>query len=188
MADNINQIDMFVGVDPGVSGAAAFIRSDGYVQILDYVPFGRYEYGALLGFQRVGYGLRAVIELQKAFKPTSLENALSMGRYYQDWIAWFKILGIRYDEEWPATWQKAVFDAGTRPKKVKLVKPSGMTEVVGMDFKKRQDKVAREHKKKLKLASVERAKRLYPVAERLITRHDRAEALLIAHFCWLKYH
>jgi hypothetical protein len=88
--------------------------------------------------------------------------------------------------EIPATWQKVVFDtAQKKPKRKKRERMEGMTD---LEFMKLEGQDTVEHKKKLKMLSMERAKRLYPSAVELITRHDRAEALLIAHYCWLKYH
>lgn len=177
---------IFCGIDPGATGAVAFIFPDGSIQVQDYTKGDCYN--TLAGIKAIGYQVRAVIEKQAPRPGNAAGATYQMGRNYQDWIAWFKILKVPFDEEVPTTWQKVVFDPGTRPKKVKVKKPEGMTDQQAKEFKKSQEKRGREHKKKLKLASVERAKRLYPHAGQLINRHDQAEALLIAHFCWLRYH
>jgi hypothetical protein len=121
----------------------------------------------------------------------SARSNFTAGGNYRVWLEWFRLLNIPYDEENPVVWMTEVFDSGTRPKKKKIVrpkpKPAVLTKAESEVYEKAKNKATYEHKKKLKEVSVVRAKRLYPDIGSQIIRHDRAEAVLIMHYCWLKY-
>jgi hypothetical protein len=177
----------FGGIDPGEKGAFA-LRNDTNrdVELYDFKDSKGFERLRTLGYEAHN-GVMVVIEKQEPRPPVTPHAAFTMGRYYEAWIARLIMYQIPRDEEVPTTWQKVVFDAGTRPKKKRFVLPPGVAATEEIRIKKLKMRASGEHKKRLKEASVERAKSLYPHVVHLITRHDRAEALLIAHYCYLKY-
>lgn len=162
----------YIGIDPGITGAVAFIGPDG-IQLHDtpvltvmkahkhrrvYAPAGMVELLMSLRAQS-GPSLRAAIEKASPMPPPKSRNpndkpqgTISMfgyGQGYGIWIGILCALGIPYDEVHPARWKKVMMD--------------------GMD--------------KGKASSIARALQLFPTAE--LTRkkdHGRADALLIAEY------
>ncbi len=171
---------VYGGIDPGNTGAFAYVANGRCIGIIDFIDFDTW----FEKLQSLNQRIRIMIELQEPRPPVALHSAFTSGRNYQAWIQAMKILKIPYDEISPNKWVAEVFDSGTRPKRQKVQRPENIPD---KEFKRLKNKMAARRKKELKGLSLERAKRLYPYAEYLLTRHDRAEALLLAHYCWLRY-
>ena len=147
----------FIGIDPGQSGAIAFLYNRGGVssdRVFD-CPLTAFEAVALVERNTAGE-LFAVIEKVHAFYKSSAKSAFCFGENFGMWQGVIASMGISYDFVTPAKWQKEVFDSA---KKLKTTK----------------------------LQSFERATRLFPGAELKTARgkvlDGRCDALLIAEYC-----
>jgi crossover junction endodeoxyribonuclease RuvC len=156
----------FIGIDPGKTGAIAIII-DREIKIYDFGnPIIHRVLNMLKGCRS---GMHAVLEKVHAMPGQGVSSMFSFGEAFGWWEGVLDALCIPYDLITPQKWQKRMFDY--RPAKGK--------------------RTAAEWTKLKKELSLERARRLYPQARDLfLTRkkdHNRADALLIAGYCKIRY-
>lgn len=147
---------IFLGIDPGLSGAMAAIMPKN-IRIWDF------EDGEiLLWLQEIDKAFRdditltvkAVIEKQQAYPKQGVSSTFKTGKNFGQWIGRFEALRIPFDFVTPQKWRKVMFDS--------------MSKV------------------DLKIMSLDRARRLFPQMTIYLKRkkdHHRAEALLLAAYC-----
>ena len=163
---------LFIGIDPGSTGAIGMLLPLGAVQVYDLDDpelIGRMQQIAAEVWE---HPVIALIERQwtrPGFRP--VDNLLvSYGR----WMGRLDALGLPYGEITPQQWQAVMFKSTQKIyKTVKVKKPK--------PGKPKSKKVLDSKATSLKLA-----RQLFPqVADRLNRKKDsdRADALLIAEYC-----
>lgn len=160
----------WIGIDPGQTGAIATIVKNADKQLSILVsgcPKDEHECLTVLKGLKDLYELvvqKVVIEQQQSIygiKGHSGPQSFTLGQNYGMWLTAVAAMG------WP----------------LQTVKPAAWKKALGYPAKLQGEK-ADEAKKRSKQYSVTLARRLYPLAECLLTRkkdHDRAEAILLAH-------
>lgn len=151
-------MQVFIGIDPGKSGAIAFLDNRQRILIYDFPDQTAVTTLRSIAEYRTTGRVNAVIEKVSARPGQGVVSMFRFGTNYGEWIGRLTALGIPYDLVVPQKWQKAVMDSGRQKDKKK--------------------------------ASLERARRLFPQAQSLLTRkkdHNRADALLIAEYCRRQY-
>lgn len=148
----------FIGIDPGKSGGIAIIREDGSIAV---APFSEWEYRSLLStLDGTPENTIAYIEQVHAFSGQGVTSCFNFGQNF----GWIQGLLYAYSVD------------------TVLVSPIRWKKHYDLIFNKGTDK------KKIKDASVEKAKRLFPdICMRRTTRckndsDGMAEALLIANY------
>jgi crossover junction endodeoxyribonuclease RuvC len=133
----VSETECVLGIDPGQSGALAFLYSDGTLEFCD-MPV------AASGVDAVGlrdilqsYNIRfAVVEKQQAMPKQGVASTFKTGRGYGILLGILTALFIPFEEATPATWRKG---AGIT---VKAKDPKGSTyewaaaRWPGQDFKR----------------------------------------------------
>lgn len=169
---------VYIGIDPGKSGGAAFIYSNGQKKKV----FDTDDPDALIELRKV-YSTRlksmAVIEEVFIMPGSAAKSSTSFITYYGRYLGYLEAFEIPYELVRPQKWQKIVF-----PKiPVKVPIPKNGT-----------DKAIRKAKYKRKTAakkfSLQIARSKFPDMMDRIKRekdHNRAEALLIAEYCRISY-
>jgi len=102
---------VYIGIDPGASGAIAFIYSDGSLEVFDYVD-GR-ALGALASFT-VAADSKAVIEKVAAMPGQGVSSTFKFGMNFGVWIGRLEALKIPFDYVTPQRWKKVMFDSMPR--------------------------------------------------------------------------
>ena len=152
----------YIGIDPGATGALAIIFEDGKIEVFDY-PGDERELMAQMKRYAVQLDpISVVIEVQQSMPLQGVVSAFKLGGNYYSWLT--AIAAV----DWPVT----------------LVRPAEWKSNMGYPAKVAgQNATAR--KKVSKAYSVTMARRLYPHAGEFLTlvkHHDRAEAILLAHY------
>ena len=152
---------MYIGIDPGLSGAMAALSDDGSLMALQDTPVltlkvargTRHEYdcpgmaGLLIPY--AGAGLHVIIEEAQAMPGQGTRSMFTIGLGFGLWLGILAALGLPYTRIRPAVWKRSL----------------GLTSD--------------------KEASRLRAMQLYPTADlRHKKDHGRAESLLIAWYGW----
>ena len=161
-----------VGIDPGLTGALAFIEADGRAHLAD-MPTVALPGDGMVGRRVDGRALAELLRLQcpaGAAVSVACEavHALAGGNAIQTQGSLLRTLGAI----------EAVFDVLRWP--CALVAPQTWQRHYGLTGKKREKREPGELP-----AAVQMAARLYPSAAhdmRRVRDHNRAEALLIAHW------
>jgi len=151
-----------VGIDPGQTGSIAAIRADGKIWVRDYPGDERAVWTMLGELGEWGTPGLVVLEEQQAMPKQGVTSAFGLGRNYGIWLMAIAAKG----------WA------------LKLVRPANWKKNLGYPEKKKEQKPP-ERKKELKAHSLTLARRLYPESEQYLLRvkdHDRAEAIIIAHY------
>lgn len=159
---DINMI--YIGVDPGKTGAIAILSPSG-IQIYDFTdPCG------LMALRDISQGkAKAVIEKVNAMPKQGVTSVFTFGDSYGKVKGWLEALSIPYELVTPQKWQKEVLSyMPTLP--------------VGSD-----QKTKNERSKIKKAHNLDQARKKFPEAvKKYLTRkmdHNRADALLIAEYC-----
>jgi len=104
---------IYIGVDPGATGAIAAVNVDEDVLIADFNP------GEVLRFLE-GVVLedvcRAVIEKVGSMPKQGVSSTFKFGANYGWWQGVFYCLKIPYELITPQRWQKEIFDSATKGK------------------------------------------------------------------------
>ena len=98
---------IYIGIDPGASGAIAFIGTN-EINVFDF------EEGDALGFLkyiRQGYTCKAVIEKVSSMPGQGVSSTFKFGTNFGQWIGRLEALGIPFDFVTPQKWKKAMFDS-----------------------------------------------------------------------------
>lgn len=102
---------IYIGIDPGQTGAMAAISPEGAI-VFD---FDNSEALAFLRLNRAEVRLSAV-EKVSAMPKQGVSSTFKFGTNYGIWQGRLEACGIPYILVTPQKWQKAVFDSGTRGK------------------------------------------------------------------------
>jgi len=151
-------IQVYIGIDPGKTGAVAALQCDAgtvSAKVWDYDDQEGME-GLEWLVQAGCYNIKACVEKQQAWPKQGVSSVFKLGENYGRWQGRLEVLKISYELVTPAMWRKGVFDA----------------------MPKQEDK---------KAMSLDLARRLFPELVGELKRkkdHGRAEALLIAE--WLR--
>lgn len=154
----------WVGIDPGATGAIAVIGDNERVTILDYPGDERETVRALKLLPVIPDAV--TLEGQNAFPGQGVTSMFHLGVNYGIWLAAIAAM------EWPMA----------------IVRPADWKKGMGYPSKNPGENAAK-FKTRSKEHSLTLARRLYPKAAGLLTRkkdHNRAEALLIAHYGRMK--
>ena len=152
-----------IGIDVGLTGAIAAIDQDEQligVEDLEVMVHGKVKWidaQDLLGtirLMREGRPARAIVEQTQVMPKLGLQAAMSKGMTTGSVLAALQIAGVSIELVQPAVWKRA----------------HGLVAPKASDAEK-------------KTASLTKARMLFPTAElELGKHHNRAEALLIAHW------
>ncbi|MBS0416693.1 MAG: hypothetical protein JSR66_03195 [Proteobacteria bacterium] len=145
-----------VGIDPGLTGAVAFLGSEGKLEHLADLPVIRDGKLAWIDAQGMtsmlidtlqGRPARAVIERVQAFPGQGRSSCFNFGVVFGSLLALMQARYLPIELVTPATWKRAL----------------------GLGSDKR--------------ASLDKSRLLFPTADLTLAKHDgRAEALLLAHW------
>ena len=153
---------IYIGVDPGMTGAVAAIDEFGSTFVEDFATMealGLFQ--ELTGYFKTLYhdnaGKRAIAWVEKvgSMPGQGVSTTFKFGKAAGRVIGWLEALEFAYEEITPGKWQKLVFDSG---------------------------QVIEDRKE----ASLVMARKLFPKNIRDLKRkkdHNRADALLIAEAC-----
>ena len=154
---------LWIGIDPGLSGAVAFIHESDSVAFIDMPVFATkkgkkfrneidlYALQQELAARSAGHESHLCIEAQSSRPGQGVSSTFTIGKNYGLLLGMIETMRMRYEVVWPAAWKKAV--------------------MAGMGDGKSESIIV--------------ATRLYPgVADdlRRVKDHNRADALLIAEF------
>jgi hypothetical protein len=152
---------VYIGIDPGLSGALAVLAPDGTLQALWDTPVltlkvvrgtkHQYDVPGMVALLQpyAGAGLHVVIEESQAMPGQGVRSMFTCGYGYGLWLGILGALRIPYTPIRPMVWKKA-FSLGKDKEQARL-----------------------------------RAMQLFPGADlRLKRHHGRAEALLLASWGW----
>lgn len=146
----------WIGIDPGATGAIAVIEDSGNIFIWDY-PGDERALHHLVGIEMRVMQIRitkAVIESQQAMPGQGVSSTFKLGCNYGMWLMACASCNWPLETVRPAEWKR------------------------GLGYPAKDKKASKEH-------SLTLARRLYPQAARYLMRkmdHNRAEALLLAHY------
>jgi crossover junction endodeoxyribonuclease RuvC len=160
-------MSVFIGIDPGKTGAVAIMVGN----VVTIYDFGDVRIPSkLLTLTNLFPGAtHAVLEKVHSMPGQGVSSTFKFGESFGWWKGALDAINIPYDLITPQRWQKEMFD----------FKPA------------KGNRTAAEWAKFRKELSLERARRLYPEAkEEYLARkkdHNRADALLIAGYCKMKY-
>jgi len=151
---------IFIGIDPGQTGAMAMIAPKG-IKVWDYDDGEGISWLKELSVQiknslltRDPIYSHAVLEKVHSMPKQGVSSSFKFGDNFGQWKGRLDALGIPYDLVTPQKWQKEIFDSMTKTDR--------------------------------KTMSLDRARRLFPEMSDMLKRkkdHNRAEALLIAEYC-----
>ena len=106
--ENMNN-QIFIGIDPGATGAIAFIDSDNHVDIFDFD-----DGEAMLRLKklwRMDMMMMAVIEKVGAMPKQGVVSTFKFGVNFGQWIGRLEALDVPFDFVTPQKWKKAMFDS-----------------------------------------------------------------------------
>ena len=98
---------VFIGVDPGQTGAIAFIGVD-EINVFDFEEGDALEY---LKYIRQGNTCKAVIEKVSSMPGQGVSSTFKFGINFGQWIGRLEALGIPFSFVTPQKWKKAMFDS-----------------------------------------------------------------------------
>lgn len=142
-----------IGIDPGTTGAVAFIWPDGGVSVYDFA-----DRTALMALQAANQKMnnpKAFVEKVASMPGQGVSTTFKFGKSTGQVVGWLEALGIPFEEITPTKWQRLVFDSGSKPKDRKVA--------------------SLEMARKLFPGAINSLKRKKD--------HNRADALLIAEAC-----
>ncbi len=145
---------VYIGIDPGQTGAMALIWPGDAVMIIDYDdPCGVGELRSLWDSHE--YEVVACIEKVHSMPKQGVVSSFKFGTNFGIWQGRLEILQIPYDFVTPQKWQKEMFDSMTKTDR----------KTMSLDRARR--------------LFPETAPKYLPLKK----HHNRAEALLIAEYC-----
>lgn len=160
---------MFLGIDPGLSGAYAIISETYIVQALaDFIGFRPFY-----AIVKDTMPILTFIEDVHIWPGASAAGSTTFMKNAGGYEAILEALNIKRLQETPQTWQKAIL--GTIAKVSTKTLP-----------KKEADRLKREHKKKIKKASVDFANKYFGLQLK-DSEDGKADALNMALYA-LKFH
>lgn len=103
---------IYIGVDPGLTGAVAAIWDDGFAKIRDFS-----DMSALVWLRQIDLFREpcfAYVEKVHLMKGQGISSGGKFMKATGRAIGWLEACGIPYEEITPVKWQKLVFDSGTK--------------------------------------------------------------------------
>ena len=101
---------VWVGIDPGATGAMAAIYGDGFIEIQDFTdPVGVRR--CLHRLNDLHGDVKAAIESVHSMPREGVSSAFKFGVNVGVWKGMLAMAGIPYDEVTPQKWQKEIFDS-----------------------------------------------------------------------------
>jgi len=100
-----------IGIDPGMTGAVAFLGDE--VRVVDCPPTIR-EMGELFRSYEGGFNVSAAIEKVGPFYKSSAKSAFTFGGNFYAWQMALACFRIPYWFVTPRKWQNVVFDSAKR--------------------------------------------------------------------------
>jgi len=110
---------LYVGIDPGATGALAGISSDGAVYVFD-CPETIHEMAAMVKNLSEGYSVQVIIEKVNPFYKSSAKSAFTFGGNFSAWQMALACFQIPYEFVTPRKWQNFIYDSAKKlddPKK-----------------------------------------------------------------------
>ena len=152
---------MYIGIDPGLSGAVAVLAADGALLAVHDTPTlllhgargtkQEYDLPGMADLLRpyAGPGAHVVLEESQAMPGQGTRSMFTIGLGFGVWLGMLGALGLAHTRIRPHVWKRSL----------------------GLSGDKEQARL--------------RAMQLFPTADlRLKKHHGRAEALLLAYYCW----
>jgi len=102
---------IFLGIDPGKTGALASIDSHGVVVIFD---FSDKEWEIYLRHEAAVFGAIAVIESVHSMPGQGVASSFTFGVNFGFWQGFLSALQIPFDLISPQKWQKEIFDSAKK--------------------------------------------------------------------------
>lgn len=108
---------MFLGIDPGVTGAFALLNADGTLAFVQKYPGGPHETAEIIQDHKITL---AVLEHVHASPIMGKQSAFTFGANFGTWQGILSTLHIPYLLITPQKWQKKVFDSVQKGKSKEL--------------------------------------------------------------------
>ena len=102
---------IYLGIDPGATGAIAGIDENEVAIVLDDCPPTIHDIASLMKTIAKGYKPKAIIEKVNAFYKSSAKSAFTFGGNFSAWQMALSCYSIPYEFITPRQWQKAMFDS-----------------------------------------------------------------------------
>tara|TARA_Y100000401_G_C8264175_1_gene194883 strand:- start:33 stop:512 length:480 start_codon:yes stop_codon:yes gene_type:complete len=113
---NINVPDtVYIGIDPGKSGAIAVLLDDGKIYVDNYDMGIKYLFDLLRLSAK--YNHYCCIEKVHSFPGQGVASTFSFGKNYGIWVAMLESNNIRYTNPTPQAWIKHYIELGKYAKK-----------------------------------------------------------------------
>ncbi len=101
---------VYVGIDPGATGAMAVIDD-----LLDTVSIHDFDDGrTLIALKNLPKSSRIVLEKVSAMPKQGVASTFKFGANFGTWIGRLEALGLSFDFVTPQKWQKEVYDSAPR--------------------------------------------------------------------------
>ena len=114
--------DAWLGIDPGKTGAVAYLTKDGLTGVFDYVD--AVSNARELGLLKATFNIQlAVLEKVSAMPKQGVSSSFNFGVNYGEWIGILAALGIPFYNPSVKAWQKEIVRKtdGNDPKERSLV-------------------------------------------------------------------
>lgn len=100
---------IYIGIDPGQTGAIAIIDGPHTVWVYDF------DDGMALSFLKtIKVDCKAVLEKVSSMPKQGVSSTFKFGTNFGQWIGRLEALGIPFDFVTPQKWKKAMFDSMAR--------------------------------------------------------------------------
>lgn len=186
---------VYIGIDPGATGAMAIIYTDGLMNVWDFEQgdclrwLKRFGQKQELGRMEV----KVVLEKVASMPKQGVSSTFKFGTNFGIWIGRLEAYSIPFDFVTSGKWKKKMLDSATKiymtvsgktkdPKKI----PKGATDLISPEVSGKDHWTFKKKVVDTKTMSLDRARRLFPqIVDKLARKldHGRAEALLMAEYC-----
>ena len=155
---------IYLGIDPGISGAIAIISETGKQAVFDFEDEAVIQKLKDVDIQSWMIKATALVELVHAHPKQGVKSTFAFGKNFGQWIGRLEALSIPFNFIDPRRWQNVMF--GSTPKQYMVRKGKKVMDTKSM--------------------SLTTARQMFPaMSARLMRKKDngRADALLIAEYC-----
>jgi Holliday junction resolvasome RuvABC endonuclease subunit len=118
---------IYIGIDPGFTGAMATIYPDGKVEIVDWISTNEALNALVHRTILDQVSIKATLEKVHAFPGQGVSSTFKFGQSYGIWIGRFEAYRIPFDYVTPRKWKKAIFDSA----------PAGDQKLMSLDRARR---------------------------------------------------
>lgn len=161
---------MYLGIDPGVSGAFAIIDEHKHTLVENFTSFPEIFLAIKPHLITLAY-----IEKVHIMPGAASQGSQTFMMNFGGWIALLDIAGIPYLLKAPTVWQNAIVGAVDK------------ISTKGIEDPKEKARLKREHKKKIKQKSVDFANRYWGDLNLKSSEDGKADAINMALYA-MKYH